>query len=158
MKLNKILKNKQGVAIETAVLFMIVVFFLCTLVTSIALIGSQQIRIDKMLLAQDVEIDQIGEDFLSYVVNAEAEESFSDYISRKYNSVEERLNLYNKYQAICETNGNTISVYAKSDTEKETALLYVDLEIITPTPENGLTEKKVNIKEWRYMLSQTQTE
>jgi hypothetical protein len=77
-----------------------------------------------------VEIDQIGEDFLASV---NAGTTFDKQ--------------YDKYN--CEVSGNTISVYAKSDTEKETALLYVKAE---------LTEGKLDVMEWRYMLSQTQTE
>ena len=64
MKATNILKSKRGVAIENAILFILVVFSLCSLLTMIALIANYQFKIDNIVLKQDVDLDQIGEEFL----------------------------------------------------------------------------------------------
>lgn len=59
-----ILKSKKGVAIENALLFMMIIFGLCFLVSFVALIGHHQYRLDKTLIENRVELDQIGEAFV----------------------------------------------------------------------------------------------
>lgn len=63
----KILKNKRGIALENAILFMIVIFSLCFLLASFTLIGHYQAKIENAMLTQRVDIDQIGEDYLASV-------------------------------------------------------------------------------------------
>ena len=60
----RILKSKKGIALENAILFLMVIFSLCFLIASFTLIGHYQGEIEKVQLAQRVELDQIGEDFL----------------------------------------------------------------------------------------------
>ncbi|MBR4032606.1 MAG: hypothetical protein IKJ07_07735 [Clostridia bacterium] len=59
-----ILKSKKGIALENAILFMMVIFSLCFLIASFTLIGHHQGEIEGIKLEQRVELDQIGEDFL----------------------------------------------------------------------------------------------
>ena len=61
----KILKNKRGIAIESAVLFMLVVFFLCTSISFVAVAGHKRINRNAENLKERVQIDQIGEDFVA---------------------------------------------------------------------------------------------
>ena len=67
MKLTKILKSKRGVAIETSVLFIIVIFSLCSLVTMLSLIQNTQTQIDKTVLKNELELEQITEHFLAFI-------------------------------------------------------------------------------------------
>ena len=122
MKLKQIFKSKRGVAIENAILFMIVIFFLCALITSLTLLGFHEVKLEKALLLRDVEIDQIGEDFLASV---EAEQAFNK--------------TYDKY-AYDIINGNILKVWREKDTDK-TVVLYVEAE---------LTDGQLNVKAWRY--------
>ena len=69
MKLIKILKCKRGVAIENAIVFMIITFALCTLLIAVTLTGHYQMQLGNVSLLRDVDIDQIGEEFLSSVRN-----------------------------------------------------------------------------------------
>ena len=48
MKLKQILKSKRGMALENAILFMLIIFSLCALLTSLTLIGHYQVKIEKM--------------------------------------------------------------------------------------------------------------
>ena len=64
MKITRLLKDKRGIAIENAVLFMVVVFMLCALLTSLTLMGFYQTVINTTLLDEKITIDQIGEDFV----------------------------------------------------------------------------------------------
>lgn len=59
-----ILKSKKGVAIENALLFMMIIFGLCFLVSFVALIGHHQYRLDDTLITNRVELDLIGEAFV----------------------------------------------------------------------------------------------
>ena len=65
MGLKKIFKSKKGIAIETAILSIIVIFSLCFLVTSLTLVGHYQVQIESSFILKDVELDQIGEDFIN---------------------------------------------------------------------------------------------
>ena len=73
MIVNKILKSKRGVAIENAILFIIVIFMLCALLSSITLIAHYQFKIDNTVLANDVDLDQIGEDFIAFLESGETD-------------------------------------------------------------------------------------
>ena len=122
----KILKNKRGIAIENAIIFMIVIFSLCFLITSIAMIGRYQVKIENNILLNEVEIDQIGEDFLESVKTGQNfEKVYEDY----------------SY----EVEGNALSVWSKTDESRE-IMLYVKAE---------LTDGKANVMCWRYSLPET---
>ena len=128
MKLKRILKNKRGIALENAILFMLLIFVLCALLISMALIGNYQVKIENMTLLRDVQIEQIGEDYLSHVA---AEESFDE--------------LYEDYAY--SVKGNALTVWRSMDNTK-TAVLYVEAE---------LADGEVDVICWRYSLP-TQTE
>lgn len=65
--LKKILKSKSGVALENALLFMLVIFSLCALLTSLTLVGFFQTRINQLTIQHEVELEEIGEDYLYHV-------------------------------------------------------------------------------------------
>ena len=58
------LKNKKGIAIETAVFMMIIIFALCTLIVTITLYSRQHVERAKNDFAERVKIDSIGEQIL----------------------------------------------------------------------------------------------
>ena len=107
MKLKQILKSKRGMALENAILFMLIIFSLCTLLTLVAMVGHYQIKLEKNVLLKDVAIDQIGEDYLASV---RAGEEFSV--------------TYEQYSY--EVLGNSLTVWRKSDSLRS-AVLYVEL-------------------------------
>ena len=129
MKLKQILKSKRGMALENAILFMLIIFSLCALLTSLTLIGHYQVKIEKMTLQQDIEIEQIGEDYLASV---KAQTSFEQtYANYAY-----------------EVSGNALTVWRKTDENKK-AVLYVEAELTA--------DEELNVNVWRYSLP-TQTE
>lgn len=128
MKLKRVLKNKRGIALENAIVFMLLIFVLCALLISMALIGNYQVKIENMTLLRDVQIDQIGEDYLACV---RAGESFDE--------------LYEDYAYSVE--GNALTVWRSTDNTKA-AVLYVEAE---------LADGEVDVICWRYSLP-TQTE
>ena len=65
MKATNILKSKRGIAIENAIMFLLVIFALCSLLTMIVLIANYQFKIDNIVLKQDVDLDQVGEEFIA---------------------------------------------------------------------------------------------
>jgi hypothetical protein len=61
------LRSRRGVAMESAVLFMLIILALCTLVLTLSLMGRHQIKSQHNEIIADIEKDQIVEDFLAYV-------------------------------------------------------------------------------------------
>jgi hypothetical protein len=120
--MKQILKSKRGIALESAVLFMLIIFSLCALLTSLSLIGHYQIKIEKTVLLNDVEIDQIGEDYLASLKSGE--EKFTE----SYENYEYKVD------------GNALTVWRKNDREG-VAVLYVEAEV------NG---EQVDVLKWRY--------
>ncbi len=111
MKLKQILKSKKGIALENAILFMVIIFSLCALLTSLTLLGHYQVKIEKMTLLNKVDVEQIGEDYLAYLQSEDTEKVF--YVENE------------KYAH--EISGNALRVWLKND-NKETTILYVEAE------------------------------
>ena len=57
--------NKKGIALETAIVFLVVIFSFCTLVSTTALVGSKQGKIEKIRIENKAKLDQIGEKFVA---------------------------------------------------------------------------------------------
>lgn len=130
MGLKQTFKSKRGIAIENAILFMVIIFMFCALLISLTSIGYYQLKIDKMMLLRNVEIEQIGEDYLTSIKAGNT--SFTkEYENYAY-----------------EVNGNALTVWHKAN-EAKTAVLYVEAELTA--------EKEINVITWRYSLP-TQTE
>lgn len=129
MKLRQMLKSKRGMALENAILFMLIIFTLCALLTSLTLLGHYQVKIEKMTLQQDIEIEQIGEDYLASVkAKTPFEQTYANYAY--------------------EVSGNALTVWRKTDENKK-AVLYVEAELTA--------DEELNVNVWRYSLP-TQTE
>lgn len=129
MKFKQLLRSKRGMALENAILFMVIIFSLCALLTSLALIGHYQVKIEKLTLLQDVKIEQIGEDYLASV---KAKTTFTqDYENYAY-----------------DVSGNALTVWYKTD-ETKTAVLYVEAELTA--------DEQLKVIKWRYSLP-TKTE
>ena len=101
----KLLKNKRGAAMESAILFMVVVFSLCLLLTTVISTSHLQVRVSKKQRARRLEIEQIGE---NYVYNLE---SYND----------EQV-IDGKYMVGIE--GNVFTLKTKSDY----VVLYIELD------------------------------
>lgn len=103
-----ILKSKRGIALESAILFMVMVFSFCFLLTSLALFGHYSVKLQQIKAEIDVEIEQIGEDFVYSRLNGE-DFGVSDEINDKYEI-------------------STTETTLKITTKKGTDLLYVVVE------------------------------
>ena len=123
MKIKQILKDKKGIALENAILFEIIIFSLCFLLTSLTLIGHYQVKIENLTLLNNVEIEQIGDDYLASVKAGEA--LTKDYTNYAY-----------------EVSGNKLTVWHKND-ESKSAVLYVEAELV---------DEQLNVSKLRYSL------
>lgn len=65
--LHKTLRSKKGLALESAVVFMLIILALCTLLITLAIMGRYQLRSAQAEMFRDIEREQICEDFLAYV-------------------------------------------------------------------------------------------
>ena len=130
MKFPKILKSKRGVAIENAILFMILLFSLCALLTTLTLLGNYRLKLENNALIRDVEIDQIGEDYIFSLKNGNG-------------GIATFLNDYASHETYtCEADEGTLTVWRKTDENKAMAVLYVEAEVAA--------DGKVNVTCWEY--------
>ena len=122
MKFPKILKDKRGIALENAILFMIIIFALCTLLTNLTLLGHYQLKIEKVTLDRAIMLDQIGE----------------DYVDSRITKAGFTLASHAKYT--CRTfegaHTDTLRVYPKSNPDNVVLFIEVD--------------KDGNVLQWRY--------
>ena len=124
MSIKQIFKSKKGIALETAILFLIIIFSFCAMLTSMSIIGHYQAKIEKNNFLNYVELEQIGEDYLSFLRSGKTEFFVGN---EKYG---------------CEIRENALCVWLKNDDEKA-VILYVDAEY---------TDGQMHIYEWSYSL------
>ncbi|MBO4861134.1 MAG: hypothetical protein J5530_06280 [Clostridia bacterium] len=67
------LKNKKGIAIETAVFMMIIIFALCTLIVTITLYSRQHSIKANNDFINRVNLDKVGEKFIAALRNNDAD-------------------------------------------------------------------------------------
>ena len=84
MKLNKILKDKKGAALEMAIIFMLVIFCFCTLLTTMTLTSRSRIKLEKVFFDLDVNNEKSIEQCLIMAETALAQSL--DKISNDDNS------------------------------------------------------------------------
>ena len=151
----KKLRSRRGVAMESAVLFMLIILALCTLVLTLSLMGRHQINNNHNEIIADIEKDQIVEDFLAYVSAvtvtaappggttpspstppAEGTSSFYDYITNGHNAAiaqraQQGVEFYSKYSCFDtrdqdpDTGTMTFTLYALNSQTKE-LILYAE--------------------------------
>ena len=118
------LKNKKGIAIETAVFMMIIIFALCTLIVTITLYSRQHVERSKNDFAEQVEIDQIGEQFIGTLHGTIGSIEYEGYYT-----IEDVDNYH--ILTVYDDNGKVI------------------LNVVAETSNNaGTINKTVNIKRW----------
>lgn len=81
--MKKLLKNKRGLAIESAILFMLIVFMFGFLLTGVAMVSHLRVKVNDTLLKREMEIEQIGEDFVR--MNEQQFEYMIGSFNGKYN-------------------------------------------------------------------------
>lgn len=138
MNLKKILKSRRGVALENALLFMLVIFSLCALLTSLTLIGHFQTRINKLTLENEIALEQIGEDFL-FVVSSEEEGNVGA-------AVDQFTSPDANYVCTGLTDENVYSLSVAHVSNSQHVLLYIQVE---RTPQGT-----VHVLQWRYSFPQ----
>ncbi len=123
MRLKQLLKCRRGVAIENAIVFILVIFSLCAVLLNLTLIGHYQVKDENLIFSRDVEIDQIGEDYLACVkAGADFTQAYENYAY--------------------EVSGHALTVWHKAD-ESKTPVLYVEAYLI---------DSEVRVLCWRYSL------
>lgn len=123
MRLKQLLKCRRGVAIENAIVFILVIFSLCAVLLNLTLIGHYQVKDENLIFSRDVEIDQIGEDYLACVkAGADFTQAYENYAY--------------------EVNGRALTVWYKPDVSK-TPVLYVEAQLV---------DLEVQILHWQYSL------
>ena len=106
--MKSLLKSRRGIAMESAIVFMIITFTLCILLISLIIFGHYQTKIDNIMILDDVEVDQIGEDYLAC---RRAGQNFEkEYEEYDYTTTDNELIVWHK-------DNNTLAVlYIKTQT------------------------------------------
>lgn len=121
--MKKLLKNKRGMAIESAILFMLIVFMFGFLLTGVAMVSHLRVKVNDTLLKREMEIEQIGENFV-YM----SETDFQTYIENKNYTVSLGENN--------ETNHKTFTLK-----RNDSVVLYIEyIEL----------DSQKNVKVWKY--------
>lgn len=74
-----LLKSKKGIAMESAVAFLMIIFTFCFLLSSLALYGHYQIKIENVQMQHFVDKEQIGEEYVAYMNTASPD--FATYLA-----------------------------------------------------------------------------
>lgn len=110
----RLIKSRGGFAMEMALVFLITLFSLCALITTVTLVGHRRADFENSTLLSKVELEQIGEDFLTWSNDPYAEETFAiasdNYAGRVDNE---------------EGNKRILTVWSKRNTSRE--LLSIEL-------------------------------
>lgn len=61
MGISRCIRDRRGVVIESALLFLLVIFMLCLLLLSQSLVGRNQTRIENNRMRARMEVEQLGE-------------------------------------------------------------------------------------------------
>lgn len=101
--MKKLLKNKRGIAMESAVLFMLVMFMFGFLLTGVAMTAHLRVKVNNTIIKREMEIEQIGEDFVTMLPTAFTQ----DYVTATYGA---------KYTADVSSNGNNKTLTLKRNT------------------------------------------
>ena len=116
MRLIRVLRDKRGIALENAILFMMVIFTLTALLTGLTLLGHLQVSLEKATLINDVKVESIGLDFVSEV----RKDGFDK--TQFEAKVTDGTDYSCKVEAVGD--GYTLTVFSES----ESTLLYVKVE------------------------------
>ena len=142
----RIWKNKKGIAMETAIWFILVIGVLCLMLTNLAMLGSYRTQIEKRDLEIRLELEQIGEDYL-----ADLEENGASTWGEEGDVGEYEYSLVQPEEA-----GNGIGIFKvwkRTTHNKRTLVLYVKAQVTTETVENTEETKiSVDILSWRYSV------
>ena len=145
----KILKNKRGIVFENAIIFMLVIFSLCFILTTSTVINHYQAQNEINTLKRKVYLDQVGEYFLEYLDN-NTDNDFNTYISSYVES-----SLYGSnytYEVIDNTNNDNTFTLKITSRNSEDILLWVTVMIQNIVNDGGyLTDREIiNIQCWSY--------
>ena len=66
--MKKLLKNKRGMALETAIMFMLVAFTLGFLLTGVVMTSHLRVRLNAKTIENEIAIEQIGQNFVDGVL------------------------------------------------------------------------------------------
>lgn len=75
--MKRLFKNRKGSAIESAILFMLVISSLITLIASVNVFGMNKANVYNKKFEDSVYLSRIGEDFVKDVKTNAAQEGFS---------------------------------------------------------------------------------
>ena len=119
----KILRNKRGAALESAILFMMVVLMLGMLLTGVIMYTHLRVKANDTLLTREIAIEQIGHDFVHGTL-----------VSGENGEIEGN----NAFTAVIETNADNTRILTLKN-KANRVVLYVEI------PENSTTPSV-----WKY--------
>lgn len=110
--------TNKGMSIESAVVFMIVIFMFCSIITSLTLYSSYQAKTQNIYLERKIELDQIGENYVAHMRTNDSNTSFS-IDNSKYLIDTNTDNTLKVYYATSEQKDENIILLIKLDANKE---------------------------------------
>ena len=144
MKFKKILKDKKGAALEMAIIFMLVIFCFCTLLTTMTLTSRSRIKLERAFFNMDVRTDQRVEDYMleiERVVLTKARDNFDD-ATKKYKIDDVTQLVHPEFipiDSVTIDEGVKLTYVIKDTTSSPNIELKVVFKIVTTPSTNPLT-------------------
>ena len=113
----KLLKNKRGMAMESAILFMLIVFMFGLLLTGVAMTSHLRVNVNNTLLSRELEIEQIGENFV-YSLDVFNDPKDDTITIGNYNAKLGVNNNNNNNKTLTLTRNNKVVLYVEVDDNK----------------------------------------
>lgn len=123
--MKRILKNKRGMAMESAILFMLITLMFGLLLTGVIMNTHLRVKVNNTLLSREITIEQIGENF----VHDKQEFELTTEGTYK-NATGDKIDV-GDYVAYVKINGSSKVLTLKNKSDK--TLLYIEASETTAT-------------------------
>ena len=117
--MKRILKNKRGMALESAIMFMLLIFTLGMLMTGTSMIMHLRVRLNDKTIQREITIEQIGEQFVYAGTVPEDLGNYVAEINQENNTLTIlKLKKGEKVVLYIEKNGSTVLQWRYSEPEE----------------------------------------
>ena len=151
MRFLKALRDRRGIALESAIIFMMVIFTLTALLTGLTLLGHLQVSLEKTTLMNDVKLESIGLDFVAYLESGDA---VSPDEGEGFDSESYREQGFACFVGEAENGAYSLTVFSYTEEDGNGTvgipLLYVEALVESTPDAEGENVRDVRILSWRY--------
>ena len=128
--MKRILKNKRGMAMESAILFMLITLMFGLLLTGVIMNTHLRVKVNNTLLSREITIEQIGENFVYNQKEFKLTDDDKKYLNATETDKGDKIDV-GDYVAYVKINGSSKVLTLKNKSDK--TLLYIEASDTTAT-------------------------